>query len=290
MIRPIKKIALVGGTHGDEMTGIYLIKKFQKNPHLIERKSLEILTLLANPKAIEIRQRYLETDLNRCFSQNSLADLNSHFYEQALAKTIVQKIKENQTDLIIDLHSTTSQMGLTIIICDGHPFHLQLTAYLHSINPSIKVLKYRSSQENLLLRSLTELGFSIEVGAVAQGVLDGALFQKTELLVYTLLDALEKYNQDHHFFVQKTVTIYQVIGKIDYPREGEEIKAMVHPDLQFKDYQPLDPGEPLFLTFGGETITYKGYFRVYPVFINEAAYYEKGIAMYFTQKQEIIID
>ena len=74
-------------------------------------------------------------------------------------------------------------MGLTIIICDGHPFHLQLTAYLSSINPNIKVLKYRSSQENFLLRGLTKLGFSIEVGAVAQGVLDGALFQETELLV-----------------------------------------------------------------------------------------------------------
>ena len=52
MIRPIKKVAIIGGTHGDEMTGIYLIKKFQKNPHLIKRESLEIITLLANPKAI----------------------------------------------------------------------------------------------------------------------------------------------------------------------------------------------------------------------------------------------
>ena len=81
-----------------------------------------------------------------------------------------------------------------------------------------------------------------------------------------------------------------MIGKIDSPREGEEIKAMVHPNLHFKDYQPLYPGEPLFLTFEGETITYQGYLRVSPVFINEAAYYEKGIAMYLTQKQEIIID
>ncbi len=290
MSKKIKKVALVGGTHGNEMTGVYLIKKFQKNPQLIARNSFDIFTLLGNPRAIEIRQRYVETDLNRCFSQQSLADLNSILYEQKLAQEIANKIKENQTDLIIDLHSTTSQMGLTIIISDGHPFHLQLAAYLSSINPSLKILKYSSSQEDLLLRGLTELGFAIEVGAVAQGVLDGALFQKTEQLVYRLLDGLEKYNQDEHFSRNNSLTLYQVIERIDYPRDGEEIIAMIHPNLQFKDYQPLNPGEPLFLTFEGETLTYQGEMTVYPVFINEAAYYEKRVAMCFAEKREIIVE
>lgn len=271
------------------MTGVYLIKKFQKYPHLIERSSLKILTFLANPRAIEARQRYIETDLNRCFSREALDEPETFFYEQILAKNIDQKIRDHQTDLIIDLHSTTSQMGLTIIICDGHPFHFQLVAYLTSLNPNIKVLRYRYAQENLLLRSLTELGFAIEVGAVAQGVLDAALFQQTEQLIYHLLDGLEKYNQGDDFNGCKSLTLYQVIERIDYPRTGEDITAMIHPDLQFKDYHPLHPGDPLFVTFEGETIHYQGDCTVYPVFINEAAYYEKGIAMCFTEKQEIIL-
>ncbi|MHC5727533.1 MAG: succinylglutamate desuccinylase/aspartoacylase domain-containing protein, partial [Nostoc sp.] len=36
-------------------------------------------------------------------------------------------------------------------------------------------------------------------------------------------------------------------------------------------------------------IFYEGASTVYPIFINEAAYYEKGIAMYLTQKQQQVV-
>ncbi len=79
-------------------------------------------------------------------------------------------------------------------------------------------------------------------------------------------------------------------GTIDYPRnESGEIQGMIHPQLQFQDYKPLTPGEPIFLTFEGEPIAYEGASTVYPVFINEAAYYEKGIAMCITQQQHVIV-
>ena len=64
---------------------------------------------------------------------------------------------------------------------------------------------------------------------------------------------------------------------------------MIHPNLQSKDYQPLHPGDPLFITFDGETINYEGNATVYPVFINEAAYYEKSTAMCLTRKREISV-
>ena len=44
----INKLAIIGGTHGNEFTGIYLVKKFEKFPELITRKNFETKTLLAN--------------------------------------------------------------------------------------------------------------------------------------------------------------------------------------------------------------------------------------------------
>ena len=41
------------------------------------------------------------------------------------------------------------------------------------------------------------------------------------------------------------------------------------------------------LTFDGQEILYEGTSTVYPIFINEAAYYEKGIAMCLTQKKTV---
>lgn len=45
----------------------------------------------------------------------------------------------------------------------------------------------------------------------------------------------------------------------------------------------------MFLTFEGRASAYEGKSTVYPVLINEAAYYEKGIAMCLTEKQQVSV-
>jgi succinylglutamate desuccinylase len=177
-------------------------------------------------------------------------------------------------------------MGVTIIPASNHPDNLRLAAYLSLINPQVKVYRWQGAeQERSCLRSLCSLGCAVEVGAVAQGTIDAKLFQQTEEIVHANLDYLNAINQENVPEIDHSLVIYQGIEAVDYPRNREgEIQAMIHPQLQFQDYQPLYPGEPMFLTFEGEMIAYAGESTVYPVFINEAAYYEKGIAMCLTQK------
>jgi succinylglutamate desuccinylase len=292
-MKKIKHVALVGGTHGNEFTGIYLIKKIQKAPQLIKRFSFESSTILANPKAFEIGKRYIDTDLNRCFRRQDLQDLNLSSYEAQRAKVIYQTFGSTGTqpaDVILDLHSTTANMGLTIILGSKHPFNLELAAYLVSINPRVKILySVTKYQDSPYLDSIAECSCTIEVGPVAQGVLDGAIFSQTEELIQVILDYIEAYNQGTPPQSPNTLSFYETSQTVDFPRnELGEIQAMIHPRLQFQDYQPLHPGDPMFLTFDGEEIIYKGGSTVYPVFINEAAYYEKGIAMCITQMKEEI--
>ncbi|MEH2360127.1 aspartoacylase [Nostoc sp.] len=296
----IERVAIVGGNHGNELTGVHLVKKFQQYPNLINRASFETLALLGNLKAIEEGKRYIEKDLNRCFTNQGLQNPQLLSYEDTRAKAIHQILQpQNQpfVDVIVDLHSTTANMGLTLIFCDMHPLLLRLGAYLSSINPLVKVCINQESKENGFLRSLCELGFVIEVGAVAQNVLDAELFQKTEQLIYAILDYFQEYNQGNILQKNTKLTLYKYIETIDYPRSDVydglrlrgEIQAMIHPQLQFRDYEPLNPGDPMFLTFEGKDIFYEGASTVYPIFINEAAYYEKGIAMYLTQKQQEVV-
>jgi aspartoacylase len=290
----IRRVAIVGGTHGNELTGAYLIKKFERFPEVIERSSFETITLLGNPQAFEAGRRYIDKDLNRCFHNEDLHDPTLSSYEERRAKTIYQMLGSKgkaQVDLIVDLHSTTANMGLTIILGNEHPFNLRLAAYLSSINPLVRVCNStQSSQRNAFLRSLCELSFVIEIGPVAQGVLNADFFQKTEELIQAILDYLEGYNQGKTLQSDRTLTFYQYVGAIDYPRnEHGEIQAMIHPQLQGKDYEALHPGNPVFLTFDNQAIAYEGESTVYPIFINEAAYYEKGIAMCLTQKQQLTV-
>lgn len=289
----INRVAIVGGTHGNEFTGAFLVKKFEYFPDLMQKYSFETLTILGNPKAFKAGRRYIDKDLNRRFFTKNLQNTTLGSYEDLRAKEIAEILRDkNQAavDVIIDLHSTTTNMGLSIILGNQQPFLLRLSAYLCAINPLVKVCYTIPEEGSNFLRSLSELGFVIEVGPVAQGVLNADLFQKTEQLIYTILDYLERYNHGDIPEINSPLTLYKFMGYVDYPRnENGEIQAMIHPDLQFRDYEPLNPGDPLFLTLDGRAIAYEGTSTVYPIFINEAAYYEKGIAMLFTAKQLLSI-
>lgn len=283
MIASIKKVALVGGTHGGELTGIFLVKKFQQSPHLIQRHGFETITFISNLKAVEVGTRYIDIDLNRAFNPQDLQNPQLTNYEQSLAKKIAHKIEEEKIDLIIDLHSTTSNMGLTVILHGDNPNLLKIAGYLTQTNSKVKILTHNLNKQTSYLLSSAEFGITIEVGAVANGVLDAKLFQETENLVYAILDYLEADKKGQPLSVPPSFNYYSAIGTVDYPRNDRgEITAMIHPKLQFQDYQPLNPGNPIFITFDGEEIFYQGNETVYPVFINEAAYYEKGTAMCLT--------
>lgn len=288
----INRVVIVGGNHGNEFTGIYLVKKFHNHPDLVHRSSFETLSLLGNPQAIAARVRYVEKDLNRCFVQLSNEDKPAN-YEELRAREIQTILKPKIPDIedvIIDLHTTTSNMGLCIILGNRHPILLELAAVLSAINPLVKVYLHQQPKGSGFLRSLSDLGFALEVGPVPQSILNAELFQQTEQLIYTSLDYFENYNLGKNLLKNNTLTVYRSIGVIDYPRsEDGEIQGMIHPQLQFRDYEPLHPGEPMFMTFSGEEIVYKGNDIVYPIFINEAAYYEKGIAMHISQKELIEI-
>ncbi len=284
----IKRVLVVGGTHGNELTGVYLVKKFEEYPNIIHRSNFEALTLLANPKAIEAGRRYVDTDLNRCFNPQDLENKNLFEYEQLRAKQIAQDIREKQIDFIIDLHSTTANMGLTVILTNDHPFLLQLVTYLSAINSSVKILQYSSTtnttQRSPYLRSLCQLNLAIEVGPIAQGILNSQLFQETETLIIKILDYVELYNQGQTPSISQThpVYLYKQLEAVDYPRDNRGIKAMTAPELN--DYEALNPGSSMFVEFSGNVLPYQGNQPVYPVFIGESSYVEKGVAMMLTER------
>ncbi len=290
MTMKIKRVAIVGGTHGNELTGVMLVKKFLRYAHLVQRQSFETVCLLANPRAIEHTCRYIDRDLNRCFDQHDLANLELTGYENNLAKQLCARYGaggSEPVDAIFDLHSTTANMGMTIIPISDSPANLRLAAYLSSLDPTIHIyLGLHSEQNSPMLRSMAPLGCTIEVGAVSQGVVNASILQNAERLVLAALDYVDNVNQGVPMVIPTTVNVYRAIEAIDYPRNGQnELTAMIHPDRQNQDYQPLADGDPLFVDLQGKTIHYKGKQTIFPVFINEAAYYEKGIAMIFAEQQ-----
>lgn len=286
----IKKVAITGGTHGNELTGVYLVKKWQKNPSLVKRSSFETITKLTNIEAIKKVRRYIDHDLNRSFGLNDLADNSLDTYEAKLAKELNSLLGKKgssnpNVDFIVDLHSTTSNMGLSIVVSNETTLTWRAIAYLCKVEPNLKVYRWQGDIENAFVDSIAPNGFAIEVGAVPQGVLRADLFQQTEALIYHLLDFFEKENSSENLNLSDSIEIYDHEKLVDYPRNKEgDIIGMVHQERQDKDFTLIHDGEPLFLTLDNKTISYKGE-SLYTLFVNESAYYEKGFAMTLARKK-----
>ena len=291
----IKKVAITGGTHGNELTGVYLVKKWQKNSKLIERTNFETVTQLMNQQAIKEVRRYIDHDLNRSFGLSDLANNTLDTYEAKLAKELDELLgkkgsKSPNVDFIVDLHTTTANMGLSIVVSNPSTTTWRAIAYLCQAEPSLKVYRWQGDIENAFVDSVAPHGFAIEVGAVPQGVLRADLFLKTESLVYHLLDFIEKENRDENIELPKEVEIYNHEALVDYPRdEHGDIVGMVHQERQDQDFTLINEGDPLFLTLDDEVIAYKGE-SLYTLFVNESAYYEKGFAMTLARKEIVSVE
>ncbi|MFM1842414.1 MAG: hypothetical protein RLZZ490_1150 [Cyanobacteriota bacterium] len=283
----IRSLAIIGGVHGNERTGVEVVRQWQRRDISAQFPGLKCHYFLANPRAIAANRRYIDRDLNRCFRQQDLNNSARAGYEYRRARQLAQQIAEADIDLIIDLHTTTAAMGTTLILNQSQPVLLNLAAYLSQTDPSIRVLQYAPQADLPYIRGLCELGLTIELGPVPQGVNIPTAIATTQRTVIKILNylqtlALGKPPQLHN------CTIYQQIETIDYPRDDTG-RIIAEISSQIKDYQAIQPGTPLFTNRRGKITPYHGRSTVYPVFIGEAAYVEKGIAMALTQRKTITI-
>ena len=138
------------------------------------------------------------------------------------------------------------------------------------------------------LPSVSKRDICVEAGAQAHGTLDADLYFQTKEVVLQILKDTEAFNQKELAASSEPLTVYRQYKNLDFPRDSDgEICGMVHPERQFKDYQEIQKGDPLFITFEGETIFYEEDQKAYPVFINENAYYEKKLALSLTIRETI---
>ena len=282
----IRKILLVGGTHGNELTGVHLVREWLQSPSALSFTDLQIHLLLANPDAIRLGRRYWEFDLNRAFSTILLDEsYPAPSHEVARAREINRafgpKGSPSAPDLAIDLHNSTANMGVSIILNHLGPFVERISALLSQEFPEIRIV-YQPEPEATLpyLPSIGKRDITIEVGPQAHGTLSATLFLLTKKVVLRLLELTVLWNQGRLPLECAPVVLFTQTGVLDYPRTADgSLLAMIHPDVEGRDYMAIAPGSPLFLTFAGATIPWSGSSTLWPCFLGEAAYLEKRIAL-----------
>lgn len=121
-------VTIVAFTHGDEIAGIhvfdYLINTYHLEQHL---KKGKVQLIIGNIEAAKLKKRLVEKDFNRVWDFR--AD-SSHTYEYKRAKEIADHLL--QSDVVLDLHSTSNPSQPMILPFGAHSLPLELRAQLHS--------------------------------------------------------------------------------------------------------------------------------------------------------------
>jgi succinylglutamate desuccinylase len=330
-------------TNGASNVGNNPINIFRKYP------SLEIDTLLANPMAYMENKRFIDTDLNREFSMEKLkrvnvndetmelCDIQHEFcsedddnlaslpHEAIRAREIETKLgpkfiassspngdaayPDPRMDIVIDLHTTTANMGISLIIPEGDALMSAAAAYVlnkckneygyDSVQCCMHALPKR--QDRMNLSSCGRHGFTIEVGPTPQGVIRHDVVEQTEAALHSLLEflhlrnlELEQDNANAKSVLDRLREIYpggivpcfrsapavrpgELSGKISWPNDPENPNfpaVMVHKSIQDRDFEPLRIGDPLFVSLDGHIIPYDGSHgeEVHLIFVNEGGY------------------
>ena len=217
--RVIRRVAIVGGTHGNERIGIELIRQWTADRSVLERSTFKTSVMIGNPIATKANRRYCDADMNRQFSKKNIADRTEQsktisptaspvpaedLHAISLNELLGPKGAINEQfecDFIIDLHSSNSNVGLVGMIngADKDCHALRLSQYLLTERqedfPLLKITNSKTDKgDSINVDSISPYGIAFEVGPITHGTLSVELLDKTRDLVYASLDFIESQN------------------------------------------------------------------------------------------------
>ena len=287
------RVLVVAATHGNERNAPWLLEQWRARPELLNAAGVDLQLEIGNPDAFAANRRYLDRDLNRCFTPELLADASRAEREVQRARALLAAHGpdgEQPCGVALDLHSTTSAMGNSLVVYGRRPADLALAAGIQARLGLPVYLHEADAAQTGFLVERWPVGLVIEVGPVPQGLVAAAICRQTQLALEAALDtlaaaALGTLRLPCH------LQVHLHHSSLDLPRHPDGTPAAaLHPQLQHRDWRPLEPGDPLYWRADGTTLAYAPAAEAaslarWPVFINEAAYGEKGIALSLCRRE-----
>ena len=280
-------VLVVAGTHGNEVNAPWLLQQWQACPDLIDAAGLSVQRVIGNPEALNRRCRYVDRDLNRCFLPDQLEREASglEFQRAGELLRLHGANGEHPCAVALDLHSTTAAMGNSLVVYGRRPADLALAALVQGALGLPIYLHEADLQQTGFLVESWPCGLVIEVGPVPQGVLNARVVEQTRLGLETCLTVLGQARRGSARLPDALV-VHRHLGSRDLPKSDKgEPQALVHPELQGRDWQGIAPGQAMFRAADGSDRSEVLVEGEIPVFVNEAAYTEKSIAFSLTRRE-----
>ena len=286
----VQRILIVSGTHGNEINPVWAVKKFNREENILNH-GIEYEYIIGNPVAYEKGYRYIDVDLNRSFKKIKNHDqYNNSVYEINRANFLVDQFGihgSKPCQIAIDLHTTTANMGTSIVLYGRRFKDFCLAALLQNKFGLPIYLHEKDKAQTGFLVEAWPCGLVIEIGAVAQNFYDPKIIDRFSIIISSLREEIDKL-KNNLIELPKELVVHVHQGSVDYPRDEKGyIDGLIHPERINQDWKMIKKGDPLFLDSQGIIHKYNGGELIWPVFIGEVAYKEKNIAMSYTKKEVI---
>lgn len=242
------KILIIGGTHGNEYTGIDLVKYLQQN--LI----INVDQIIANLQASELNLRFVETNLQLAFG------VKYPISSEELRAVEISKILPNY-DFIFDFHNTIDQnMTCGIVTCLPNDFQIQVC----KIFGITKIIQFPPG--NTLIGQNPEKSISIEISSS-----DMNLF-KIEKLRQNIIDLQ---SNDYSLKSKQKIEQFKFIRTL--PKSSFD---RLFPKLGYLyNFLALNQSQKKILNFPLKK-------DIYPVFRGAISHFTSGLMCSFVEKVE----
>jgi argininosuccinate lyase len=139
-----KKIVISSCIHGDEIIGIKVINDLIDTIKYDLLVDCEIIFIICNPRAVELKKRFIDVDMNRRFSSENINKIkessNIECHEDRAIKGILKCI--DNVNYLFDIHSTTLP-SIPFIYCANTNKHNEIAKMFdveYIVSPSDKII------------------------------------------------------------------------------------------------------------------------------------------------------
>ena len=216
------KIYVIAAMHGNELFGLKVIGRMLRHK--------DVRVRVGHPEAVAKHVRFLDEDLNRSFTSGKKT------VEARLAQNIKSEIEAFNPDVILDLHTSGSDVGNIAIVAK----HCELTDRVsQAMNLEAVVVMPEDLTKKSVLGCFPEKSISLEFGRNS----------RSDKLAKGVAACIDKLDLDNLPSV-KNLPVYEIHNHIDKEFEGlKGIKNLVFNDAL--DGYPFLAGPNTYEAIGG---------------------------------------
>jgi len=223
-----KTVAIFAGIHGNEKVGMYALERLKRELKVI---SGTVYLVYANPPAIEADKRFVQKNINRLFSQNSM-EKKDDVYEDVRARELMKLL--DSCDAVLDIHSYNSDTGGQFAFCEPNGYDIIQKMDFPIIVSRNKPDPQLPSTTVMGYMNKTGVGICIECGTSnrAEQFVDLAVKSSYQFLQYFgNIDIIIPYDNVARQFIKNDRMLYKKNDAFRFVKD-------------FKDFEPLPTNEP----------------------------------------------